>query len=265
SFAGTNNTRSEAIMLHFDGQHWRRVSIPPHDQINKVKMLSPTEGWAVANDLNLSFPFLHYQSGVWSDVEPAHQAAFFTDFAMVSPAEGWAAGYQGVIGRYHDGHWTSWPTSAPGDVTSIAMRSANDGWMIAETPENRTGKLYQRVSALRFDGKEWKPTPLAHSTLHPLLTGIALAGTAVWLAGRIESKDASIQGSVLFQYARGRWNLEGFQVDAALAAISLDSPSDGWAVGFKNLTQTLPNGSSATTYGGVLLHYLNGHWAVYTA
>src|SRR5262249_13842255 len=85
SFAGTNNTRSEAIMLHFDGQHWRRVSIPPHDQINKVKMLSPTEGWAVANDLNLSFPFLHYQSGVWSDVEPAHQAAFFTDFAMVSP------------------------------------------------------------------------------------------------------------------------------------------------------------------------------------
>lgn len=258
---GADHMTYEAIMLHYDGSHWRQVAIPPHGQINKVQMVSASEGWAIANDDNEKFPFLHYQHGIWSDVDPT-QATFYISVSMVSPQDGWVAGYQGAIGQYHNGQWTAWSQRAPGDVTCLAMDSGSDGWMIAETPENHTGKRYQQVIALHFDGTHWKSMPLATASLHPLITGIAFAGDTGWLAGRIEDDRSNVEGSVLFRETNSSWQLERFQVDAALTAISLSSPTEGWAVGAKNM-QTPPTTSNSQVFGGVLLHYLNGKWTVY--
>ncbi len=84
------------LLLHFNGASWAIASTPGISStahLSQMSWLSPTDGWAVADNIgNVAF---HYQSGTWTAAALPPQAA----------------------GDYRQG------------ATSIYMRAANEGWI----------------------------------------------------------------------------------------------------------------------------------------
>lgn len=74
-----------------------------------------------------------------------------TSIEMLSPNDGWAVGYQGLIRKDHNG-WHVYPIITTGQLNLISMTSTSDGWMAGEN-----GQLFH------WNGSSWSkvssPTP----------------------------------------------------------------------------------------------------------
>lgn len=51
-----------------------------------------------------------------------------TSIEMLSPNDGWAVGYQGLIRKDHNG-WHVYPIITTGQLNLISMTSTSDGWL----------------------------------------------------------------------------------------------------------------------------------------
>jgi hypothetical protein len=184
---------------------------------------------------------------------------------MVSPDEGWAAGYttQGVIMHYAKGAWTIAYTIPPDVrkqkpvIQDIWMTSPTQG--LAVGTKSFGGDNVRRATILRFDGRTWAPASNMASVLQGLdLYSISLvSATEGWAVG------GSQTGGNMVHYKDGVWvgptanelSLTDPAVSSAhnWASVEMVSATEGWAIGYADDS----NGKQVPS----IWHFHEGHWA----
>lgn len=254
-------------IMRYDGSSWTPQALPPIPgltsaysvELYSLDMLSPTEGWA-AGQAQVSEPsstpgppstytpaptdaaiILHYTGGSWA-LAYELPSAQVNQISMGSSTDGWAIGSV-----------ESWNTSKSGPIgsaTPLLLRYTGGGWATASEPRSGTAT--------------W--TPGEQSVLD-------VSATDVWLATVNEppNQDATTT-TITFLHDDGSGflpatvTLDGRQ-SANIAAISMLSPTEGWAVGTAYWPRKygVPSGAGpgyTPTITPLILHFHNGMWSV---
>jgi hypothetical protein len=191
------------------------------------------------------------------------------DVHMVSTADGWAVGENGVVLRYNGVQWSVVPTFTAETLVDVHMISSNEGYILGWGEGNEGGNVY------RWNGTAWThmyDTPADPNRMDDI------GSNSLWIAGlfhiyhyngtswstvftdtrNIFSLQMYSTGSgpggwavganqFMAEYENGTWTvLAPSPAPQTLYHNSFSSPTDGWAVGF-----------TATTY---ILHWNGSQW-----
>ena len=242
------------MIYHFDGvdtwtQQTINANLSAHPRLVSLQMTSDSLGWAVVSASgdygNPEYIVLQYAgNNTWTihSTINAGNLGEISGLAMVSPDEGWAFGSRGNDGpsfitagkpttqtlfHYIHGKWQSAPLgieSAGPFVTlqKIVMRSADDGWIIAQEQNQRPGITASGIERdtilLHYDGSSWKQVAAPNVGGDASeITGVSFAGDAGWACGyvaalpdgqTIQDSDVPSYGSpMLWTYQNGAWVL----------------------------------------------------------
>ncbi|HKW22028.1 MAG TPA: hypothetical protein VJO13_11665 [Ktedonobacterales bacterium] len=239
-------------LYHYDGTTWSLQTfngIPQQSQIVALRMVSDSSGWALMNQSdsngNPHYTVAQYSgNGVWKSHSTLNAGYLgeISGLAMVSSEEGWAIGTRAIDGpsnvtagkpvpqvlyHYSNGKWQSAPlqfSSGGAFVTlqSIVMRSAHDGWIIAQEQNMQPGVtasgIEKHTILLHYDGSTWTEaqTPDVGGDASAI-TGMSFAGDVGWACGfvaalpggqTIQDDDVPSYGSpMLWTYQNGGWVL----------------------------------------------------------
>ena len=240
-------------IFHFDGASWTQqtinANIGAHGLILSLRMVSDSQGWALMKPSqdygDPNYTVLTYAgNNTWTTHSTlnAGNLGEISGLAMVSSSEGWAFGSRAIDGpssvtagkpvpqvlyHYSNGKWHNAPlqfTSGGAFVTlqSIVMRSAHDGWIIAQVQNMRPGVtasgIEKHTLLLHYDGSTWTEaqTPDAGGDASAI-TGMSFAGDGGWACGfvatlpngqTIQDSDVPSYGSpMLWTYQNGGWVL----------------------------------------------------------
>jgi hypothetical protein len=273
-----------------------RYFLSANVQLHGVAMVSPDEGWAVADNDDVGKQdalLLHYIGGQWHSVAlppGLDPHVTLSGIAMVSASEGWAVGAAwpevsagataSVLLHYSGGRWLVVPTFA-GSLTGIFMRTATDGWIVGQ---DTAGPLL-----LRYDGATWQRATDPDLAGYTFTSVAPVSATDVWLIARASGTsgnhlaDSSTPtptpppgtsgtsgyhpADSVLHYDGQRWTTQVLPVgNPALSKIVMVSASEGWAVGgYCGCGSVQGPGTPGTSFGGALiLHYLNGVWSEVT-
>lgn len=246
------NSGSPAI-FHFDGASWTQqtlnANIGAHGQILALQMASDSQGWALMKPSldygDPNYTILTYAgNNTWTTHSTlnAGNLGEISGLAMVSANDGWVIGQRGIDGpssvtagkpvpqilyHYSGGKWRSVPlhfTSGGAFVTlqKVVMRSAHDGWIIAQEQNMQPGVtaagIEKHTLLLHYDGSTWTEaqTPDAGGDASAI-TGMSFAGESGWACGfvaalpngeTIQDSDVPAYGSpMLWTYQNGGWAL----------------------------------------------------------
>ncbi len=240
-------------IFHFDGASWTQqtinANIGAHGQILALRMVSDSQGWALMKPSqdygDPNYTVLKYTgNNTWTTHSTlnAGNLGEISGLAMVSADDGWAIGQRGIDGpssvtagkpvpqvlyHYSNGKWQSVPlqfTSGGAFVTlqSIVMRSAHDGWIIAQEQNMQPGVtasgIEKHTILLHYDGASWTETQTPDvGGDASAITGMSFAGDVGWACGfvaalpsgqTIQDSDVPSYGSpMLWSYQNGGWTL----------------------------------------------------------
>jgi hypothetical protein len=228
------------LVLHYHNGAWDTEASPPEVLLRGLDMVSATDGWAVG-----FYGLLHYTGGAWTEVpNPAGVPMQTMGIAMLSASEGWTLGRAeddstDVALHYKDGQWTATRLSTKVRPTSVQMLSPTNGWAVGQY-----GLLHYR------DGKWGKVSAPVFKPLRQIALLSATSGWAVGSDSQYGSNDP-----VLMYYTGSGWANRPVEIkpwlltesNHGLNAISMLSPTDGWAVGDD----------------GTMLHYQDKEWQSY--
>src|SRR6185437_1833567 len=240
-------------IFHFDGASWTQqtinANIGAHGQILALQMVSDSQGWALMKPSqdygDPNYTILKYTgNNTWTTHSTlnAGNLGEISGLAMVSADDGWAIGSRGIDGpssvtagkpvpqilyHYSGGKWQSMPlqfTSGGAFVTlqKIVMRSAHDGWIIAQEQNMQPGVtasgIEKHTLLLHYDGTSWTETQTPDvGGDASVITGMSFAGESGWACGfvaslpdgqTIQDSDVPSYGSpMLWMYQNGGWVL----------------------------------------------------------
>jgi hypothetical protein len=255
---------SSSLVLHYSTGRWMRVPSPTNAQLGvadaslqSIAMVSPDEGWTVgsAGDFSVrnlpSGLILRYSGGKWTKFSMTPDAEFFS-VQMLSPTDGWVAGGGGwgteagattsILLHFDGAKWTPVPVPNVAGITSLDMLSASDGWATGTN------------TILHYDGVRW--SIFAHLQG---ISGVSMdSASDGWALGYVNFPyNHTSSYNVIWHYNGSRWVRgslpSSVDYNAAILGMSMDSASDGWAVGYGNGQQF---GNRYTLY----LHYSHGRW-----
>ncbi len=227
-------------------------------------MASPNEGWAVGGTGPSSYGvIMHYTNTTWSRVSVPTDTFTVNAVTMISPTEGWVAGYvacsYGECNRGQLMHYTAatgWQTvTVPakpgagvwGGLYGIDIKGTT-GWIVSNNYH-----LSGSPSFLQFDGTNW--TPVSAPFLNYNGVSIVNANDAWAVANNFGFNSSGIAS--LAHYSGGSWSEVTSTVSAAgtvyMQGIHMLSASDGWAAGYAGYT--------FSGYQCVLLHYNGSNWS----
>jgi hypothetical protein len=244
------SSESPAI-FHFDGTSWTQqtinANIGAHGQILALQMASDSQGWALMKPSqdygDPNYTILKYAgNNTWTTHSALNAGNFgeISGMAMVSPDDGWAIGSRAIDGpssvtagkpvpqalyHYSGGKWQNVQLSLSGTFVTlqkIIMRSAHDGWIIAQDQNLRPGVtasgIEKHTILLHYDGTSWTEaqTPDVGGDASAI-TGMSFAGDGGWACGfvaalpsgqTIQDSDVPSYGSpMLWTYQNGGWAL----------------------------------------------------------
>jgi hypothetical protein len=207
------------------------------------------------------------------------QAITLSDLAMVSPAEGWAAGAvthfggqatAGVILHYSHSMWQQIAGNFPNmEFDSISMISPADGWIGGvDTSDASLGDSESHPIRLlyHYDGQSWRPASLA-STLFGDTNGGSAGETIVrmysatdgWLMVR-DATTVGVETILHFNGVTWRQVQTPFTSTSNIFSIFYDmavtGPNDVWLAGAHTDDSGDGGGQQA-----ILAHYQNGRWS----
>jgi hypothetical protein len=79
-----------SLVLHYSGGTWSQIIVPNAGILHGIEMLSPSEGWAVAD-----VRALHWNGTAWTALDTPHSGLHAV--AGVAPDDVWAAGLNGIM------------------------------------------------------------------------------------------------------------------------------------------------------------------------
>ncbi len=201
------------ILLHYAHGTWRRAVDADLDlfdgfvpDFTAVDMLSPDEGWAVAEGGWLA----HYTGGVWHTSRPSGGTLYGID--MLSAADGWLTSVNGTTYHYNGSAWQEVGTPASQPLYDIDMVASGDVWAVGgdNTPSS---------VILHYTGGSWQQ--VSSPSNRPLYAVDMLSADEGWAVG---------QGGTLLHYQSGGWSQVGSPTTADLNDIQMLSADEGWAV-----------------------------------
>ena len=279
---GQNGGSSEdpGYVLHYTDGRWAQVrNTPLKADINAIKMLSPTDGWAIGNHV------YHYDGVSWREVS-LPVSTQFNAIAAISPTDIWIAGdgtWSGVpdgnatILHYDGKSWMRQATPRLSDyfsITSLSMVSPNDGWAVGSAMVDGSKGYYPPTGAiLHYRNGTWR---LA-KTLPDMEPRTVSMGSATdgWIGGNLVSlsqtgkmgpDQSPIQSDTpkLWRYADGQWAEVNVPASAVIASegivssIAMSSTTQGWmSVYRENGAQSQDQPASM---GPELFHLEQGKW-----
>ena len=157
----------------------------------------------------------------------------------------WAVGYQRtgsslrplVARQRGDGEWRSvrvpQPSGGGSTLTAVAVRSRRNVWVVGY----RLGQPGRRQPlAMRWDGGRWRTlNPRLGNTERGMLAGVSSSpGGGTWIAGSVSPASGPERPYIARRRGDG-WQRQrlGAIGEGALSAISVISPTQGWAVGYR--------------------------------
>lgn len=240
-----------SLIAHYDGSTWTRQTLSGMSQQSRlvtVQMVSDTLGWAAFSPTgdygNANYTVMQYAgNNTWNTHSSinAGKLGDISGLAMVSPDEGWAFGSRSIDGpsgvtankpvqqvlyHYSNGTWQNASVTFDGGISfvtleKIVMRSAHDGWIIAQDQNQRPGitasGIERHTILLYYDGSSWKQvqTPNTGGDAS-MITGMSFSGDSGWACGYIaalpgntiqDSDIPSFGSPMLWQYSNGEWVL----------------------------------------------------------
>jgi hypothetical protein len=258
----TTPSVSGALILHYSSGQWRRARAPSNQEIGlrdaeiqSVAMVSTDEGWAVGSgNFDGSIPsafILHYSAGKWTTWSTISDAELWS-VQMLSPTDGWASGGGGwgtdqgattsILLHYNGTKWNPVQVPSVDGITSLDMLSADNGWATGTD------------TILHYDGKQWSIFQHLQGVY-----GLSMdSPTDGWAIGFLNFPyNHTSSSNEVWHYTGSRW-VQGslpntVDSNAQILALSMDSVSDGWAVGYGN-------GDKGQARYALYLHYTNGQW-----
>lgn len=245
-------------ILHYDGTAWRQapISLLGGVKVNGViafDMVSPTEGWAVANVTTAAGPtitFLHYLSPRWGSQWSMEQSAIAVPgLNMSSPS-------LSIYGFSATTNGDAWAVGA-------AYASVTNG----QGTSNQAGLIFHRVNGV------WRVAsalnqPNASTELIPSSI-VMTSPTSGWIAGASRLLTPSSNGTfdtdhaLLMRYTGAHWIPVTLPIDFPsdgdfLNQIVANGPNDIWVEGNTNSGSVTAAG--AQIYA-LLLHYDGKSWS----
>lgn len=201
------------------------------------------------------------------------------DLALTGPGEGWAigsltgdprqpgySGPTGVIYQLTNGHWQRLPQTYPGeDLTSIAMASPTDGWIVASG---------SAMFLLRYDGNQWRKVdvPAIDAAFGPPggvsvpgygLGKVQMFGSTAWYFAATDNPlypndpNSRATSVVILRYSNGAWTTipaPHIAGSVTLFDFAASSADEAWLLGEDYQPSSLPT---------ILYHYANGQWTTW--
>jgi hypothetical protein len=147
---------SAAVIAHFAGDRWTIQATFPHAGLQRVAMVSATEGWAFGTQYGAESDsqrplLLHYANGTWSEAASPLDAlpsgdVYYGALAFTSATDGWLAVSEYAaqdkmaytrpeLLHFTDGQWTQVDLpDVPGRITysidDLTMVSPQEGWAV---------------------------------------------------------------------------------------------------------------------------------------
>jgi photosystem II stability/assembly factor-like uncharacterized protein len=273
----------QPLVLHYTHGSWQtvKVSAGPKTTVEKVKMVSASEGWMLlydgkhltavngVNSLRYGYSLRHYENGTWADVplDFLKTSMSVSDLDAQAPGEAWLVGIDttvinnsqsGFAAHYSHGVWTSYAGATLGADTpwfqSISELSPNDVWAAGASG------LYH------FDGAHWTQASLlgtpsgVPSSFKPYISHISMLSPSQGWAfpDPILSFGIKAFEGMVLRYDHGVWQWTTLSVQGASRPLAIydfapSSPTQGWALAFQ-----VVNGFDQY----VLLYDLAGAWGV---
>jgi hypothetical protein len=221
-------------ILHYDGIAWS-IAHSPETSLHALSAVTSDDIWAVGSDGNSS---LHWDGLTWSLV-PISGSGELMDVLALATDDVWAVGNtSSYLGPGFVIHWdgSSWATVPVPDIPashllSISGMSTDDIWAAGVIG---IGSDAATPLTMHWDGTQWSIIANGQTNAGTLRAVFALGGDRVWAVGE---KSAGAEGS---QTLVMRWNGTEWRVVPSpnpilgynvLEAVSLVSPTYGWAVG----------------------------------
>jgi hypothetical protein len=234
-----------ALLLHWNGSSWAKVSAPAGSSLSAVAATSASNAWAVGSSSGGPL-ILHWNGTKWSKMAVSAPArAGLTGVSATSASNAWAVGSYGAgPPRTLTLHWngSSWktvpcpnPRPFPKDsdfLSAVAAVSATDAWAVGAIASATSGPVTGLL--LHWNGSAWTQVPTTSVTgAVSILAGVtATSASNAWVAGC--ACEGGPDGAIT-----GRWNGKTWTkvstgvnpVYSSLTAISAISASSAWAVG----------------------------------
>lgn len=283
----------DGLLLHYDGVTWQQVTTQQNLSFLQLQMLSDTDGWAIGfSDASPGSSIWRYNGHTWTPQAPLSGLSLGRQYkltaqalAMVSPTEGWVTGALiqqvqdgapataprvnggAVILHYTAGHWNSSTRIPNGNLTTISMASAADGWAMGNTegtrPATPTPSVQQTPLLLHYTQGRWKQVanPVPNPTVCCLSTVTMCSASDGWAAGP-ESGIEPRPIATMLHYTGRQWQVVRVplltQTRVTITRIAMTSPTEGWAVG------SLTRWGTPDSTTPLILRYQHGAWNLFS-
>jgi hypothetical protein len=252
--------------------------------IADVSMVSPTEGWAMAQitkapgdskSTTNTVTFYHLQNGSWTPVtvllsnaaadalKAGGAGGFNGAISMDSATDGWAIARNfnrtSVLFHYTDGKWQEAQQGAPsGSLAGIQATSAHSVWTFNDPFSGGSPAIFH------FDGTSWtQQTINAGVNDHSLILTLQMASDDQGWALMKPSQDFADPNYTILTYAgNNNWTTHSTFNAGNLGEISgfaMISTDEGWAFGPRPITGK-GNVTAGKPVPQALYHYSNGKW-----
>jgi hypothetical protein len=238
SWLGRPGSGIHPLAVRWDGTGWHRTNAPDapqsaEDAFAAVSVIGPDDVWAVGayhigegGDISL---VEHWDGSSWTVLDgPANTPDMYSVLAF-SDTDVWAAaGDQGVD------HWNgrTWKVYTPNEgIQAVSGTGPHDVWAV--------GAEYPHTFAEHWDGHSWTATstPDGSHSASSLTAVSAVSADDVWaVGGSWNMPGIDPPAEAFMEHWDGQhWTLVDVPNPGAtfnrLNSISLDSATDGWAVG----------------------------------
>jgi hypothetical protein len=278
---GQNGGSSEdpGYVLHYTDGRWTQVrNTPLKADVTAIKMLSPTDGWAIGNHV------YHYDGVAWHEIRVSVSGGF-NAISAVSASNIWIAGGPTPVtppdGRavilHYDGHgWFQQPTPSVLDflsIASISMVSANEGWAVGSATRDGDTSYSPTGVILHYINGAWRlAKTLPNTELRTISMGSAtdgwIGGDLVSLSqtGKLGPDQSPVQSDtpMLWRYTDGQWAEVSVPPSAVIASeglvtsIDMSSPTQGWMSVYRD--NSAQSQDQPASIGPDLFHLEQGRW-----
>jgi hypothetical protein len=252
---------------HWDGQHWSlkvKGNVPTLGTLNAVTAISPTNVWAVGDDISVvndtpTSLVLHWDGQQWHAVpHPLMETlgrngpneAEFSAISALSANDIWMVGNVSIdhpnasaanelkpaIEHWDGQQWQVVTSPDPGGIfdvlNAVTVLSANDVWAVGATDQTVHTEYGQGQNLIEhWNGKKWRIIASSQSPQKLTLTGItAVSPDDVWAVGITHN---GVQNGVLAHWDGQRWSMT-FPMDTPsgfLAVMHIPGSNEIWVLG----------------------------------
>jgi len=207
---------------------WTQVNSPTSNTLNDVVVVNESEAWAVGDGGTI----LRYLNGNWTNISLYEKipSVNLTGVDVIRDTnEVWAVGGSYIL-KFDGTRWTQFPYTGGGNLKSIDMLSANEGWAVGE----KDGAGY----VLRYTNGTWQEVQT--KIKHRLNSVSALSPIEVYVGGL----SGSLAAPAVYKYDGTEWAQAKFSKYASLLdklrpwdgtyevkSIKMLNSTQGWFVG----------------------------------